>query len=270
MSFLSKLWGKKSQSQEQESSQEKKGNLILSMPMFCGENPYSVEKIVEDLRNYWNLEVSEVSENDGVASFIINGKMAFIAPMSAPIPNEDLERIFPISYLWNNVEEEVKSHTSFAIVTLMSSNHSDVERYKILTKINASILRTSSQAIGVYQSSQTLLLPKGLYLDFANFLLEEQLPIQLWVYMGIFNQENSSSIYTYGLKEFGKTEIEIIDAPMSGGDLYDFLLPILAYILGYDVTLKDGETIGFSEEQKIKISQSKGVYLEGETLKLAL
>lgn len=270
MSFFSKLWGKKSQPKEQESSQEKKGNVILSMPMFCGENPYSVEKIVEDLQNYWNLEVSEVSEKEGVASFTIDGEMAFIALMPAPIPNEDLERIFPISYLWNNVEEEVKSHTSHAIVTLMSSNHSDVERYKILTKINASILRTSPQAIGVYQGSQTLLLPKELYLDFADFLLEEQLPIQLWVYIGVLNKENSSSIYTFGLKEFGKTEIEIIDAPMSGDDLYDFLLPVISYILGYDVTLKDGETIGFSQEQKIKISQSKGVYLEGETLKLAL
>lgn len=29
-----------------------------------------------------------------------------------------------------------------------------------------------------------------------------------------------------------------------------------------DVTLKDGETIGFSEDQKIKITESKAVYLE--------
>ena len=72
------------------------------------------------------------------------------------------------------------------------------------------------------------------------------------------------------MKEFGKEEIEIIDSPMSRGDLHEFILPVLNYILAYDVTLKNGETIGFSEEQKIKITESKAVYLDGNSLKLEL
>jgi len=36
------------------------------------------------------------------------------------------------------------------------------------------------------------------------------------------------------------------------------------------VHLKNGETIGFSEEQKIKITESKAVYLDGNSLKLEL
>ena len=36
-----------------------------------------------------------------------------------------------------------------------------------------------------------------------------------------------------------------------------------------DVILQDGETIGFSAEQKIPISQSKGIAVNGTTLKLA-
>ncbi len=42
-------------------------------------------------------------------------------------------------------------------------------------------------------------------------------------------------MYTYGMKEFGKPEIEIIDARMKGSELYDFLLPILEYVLRQDV-----------------------------------
>ena len=55
---------------------------------------------------------------------------------------------------------------------------------------------------------------------------------------------------------------------MNSDDLYYLLLSILQYVLGSDVTLKDGETIGFSEDQKIKITESKAVYLEGNSLKL--
>ena len=39
-------------------------------------------------------------------------------------------------------------------------------------------------------------------------------------------------------------------------------------ILSDDVTLQDGETIGFSEEQKLAITLSEGIALDGMTLKL--
>ena len=57
---------------------------------------------------------------------------------------------------------------------------------------------------------------------------------------------------------------------MKGSELYDFLLPVLDYVLRQDVTLRHGETIGFTEEQKIKITESKAVYLDGNSLKLEL
>jgi len=82
--------------------------------------------------------------------------------------------------------------------------------------------------------------------------------------------EKGSSIYTFGLKDFGKMELEILDSAMDKMDLYDFLLSIVGYVVGEDVTLNDGETIGFSADQKIKITASKGQFLEGETLKLEL
>ena len=152
----------------------------------------------------------------------------------------------------------------------MSKTLSPVEQYSLLTKVNASILRTCENAIGVYQGSATLLLPKNLYLDFSDFLKEDNLPLQLWLYIGIINQEDKSSVYTYGMKEFGKSEIEIIDSAMDSDELYYFLLSILQYILEGDVTLNDGETIGFSEEEKIKITESKAVYLDGNSLKLEI
>lgn len=43
---------------------------------------------------------------------------------------------------------------------------------------------------------------------------------------------------------------------------------LVHYVLASNVTLKSGETIGLSEEQKLKITESKGHYLEGTTLKI--
>lgn len=248
---------------------EDNGNIILSMPMFK-ERGYSLEKVLNDLKSHWGLSISEVSGDDEVATLTINGSTVAIAKIPAPIPKEELEPIFSYSYLWNNVEKEVLEHNAHAIVSILDKEKSKVEKFTLLTMVNASILRTAENAIGIYHGSQTLLLPKDLYTDFSNFLLEENLPIILWVYIGIISNQERNSLYTFGMKEFGKQEIEIINSSISRSELHDFISLVINYILSNDVNLKDGETIGLTAEQKIKITESKAVYLDGKTLKLEL
>lgn len=264
MGILNNIFGKKNE------KPENKGQHILSMPMFKGDRGYSLDKVIQDLKSYWGLKVDEIEGDDNTATFKIDEELVALALMPAPIPAAEFESIYNYSYLWKDAEKEIKEHTQHAIVSLLGSNTPTVERYSLLSKVNASIMRTCETAIGIYQGASTLLLPKNLYIDFADLLLEDMLPIQLWVYIGIINSDEKSSVYTYGMKEFGKSEIEIIDAKMKGSELYDFLLPVLDYVLKQDVTLQDGETIGFTEEQKIKITESKAVYLDGNSLKLEL
>ena len=262
MNFLKNLFARKKE------KSEKKKQLILSMPLFKGNQAYSLDQVIQELKSHWGLQVFEISGDDSSATFVIDGALVALALMDLPIPIQEFEELYAYSYLWQDVEKEIKEHAQHAIVSIMSDDLSPVETYSLLTKVNTSILKTSQTSIGIYQGSATLLLPKDLYLDLADLLKEEMLPLQLWIYIGIINQEDNTSIYTYGLKEFGKTEIEIIESPMNSDDLYYFLLSILQYVLGSDVTLNGGETVGFSEDQKIKITESKAVFLEGNSLKL--
>ena len=65
--------------------------------------------------------------------------------------------------------------------------------------------------------------------------------------------------FTSGMRFFGYEEMEIVDSPKQPNDLLGFLLSISEYVLSEGVELKDGETIGFSEEQKLPITLSDGV-----------
>lgn len=282
MSFFDWFKPKKTQQNEDDSKLEQvhhedgfeseaddeDSTLVLAMPMFCGE-AYQLDRVIEDLKNYWHCQIGEVTGDETTATFDVDGIMVALAIMPAPIPQEELEPLFEFSYLYPNVTQEVPQHTQHAIVSVLGAE-TKLEAYKLLTKLNASILRTTETAIGIYQGSATLLLPKGLYCDFADFLQEESLPVVLWIFIGIIHHEQSRSLYTYGLQEFGRMEMEIIESPMLASDLHDFMLPTLAYLLDYDVYLQDGETIGFSAEHKIQIQQSEAVYLDGESLKLIM
>lgn len=246
---------------------EEESTLALAMPMFCGER-FDTKKVVADLKDYWQLDVSGAMD-ESPAVLYVDDVMIAIMEIDAPIPSEELEPIFNHSYLWPGVREEVPTHTAHAIVTVMGAG-SKLEAYKLLTMVNASILRTTETAIGVYQGGATLLLPKGLYCDFADFLQNDQLPVMLWIFMGIIHHEDGRSIYTYGLKEFGRMEMEVVNSPMQANELHEFMMMTLAYLLGYDVYLHDGETIGFSEDHKIQIRESEAVYLDGNSLKLIM
>lgn len=62
--------------------------------------------------------------------------------------------------------------------------------------------------------------------------------------------------------------MEVLDADAQPSEVRDFLSNMAAYVLEYDVTLKDGETIGFSEDDKHLITYSMGVSLPEMTLKI--
>lgn len=252
---------------KKKKEEPKNNSVLLSMPMFNNEDSYDLNEIILDLQEFWGLEVTDISGDNETATFNINGQLVAVAHMPAPIPADEIESTANYTYLWNNVLEECSNHTTHALVSMLSGDIDNVERYVIFTQLNASILRTSN-SFGIYQGMQTLLLSKALYLDFADLLFEDILPVQLWIYIGLVGEENSNSAYTYGLNQFGKTEIEIVQSDMQRSDLYDFIIAIISYIVESDVTLKDGETIGFTAEQKIQITESKAIYLEGNSLKL--
>lgn len=64
-----------------------------------------------------------------------------------------------------------------------------------------------SKSIRVYQGRQTLLIPSQQYLHIHNDIKNNEIPIPLWINIGIRKTEIGNSIYTFGLKDFNKVEL---------------------------------------------------------------
>ena len=106
-------------------------------------------------------------------------------------------------------------------------------------------------------------------MDAAEVMKEGELPVYNWIWFGLYQKQNRIYSYTYGLTAFGKDEIEVLDAKATPVDVRNFLFSMVYYVLSSDVTLHDGETIGFSKRDKHAITRSKGVALPGMTIKIA-
>ena len=120
--------------------------------------------------------------------------------------------------------------------------------------------------LGVYANGTVY--PPELYQEAAAPLDEGELPLLNLVWVGLYRTEEGMGAYTDGLRSFGKDELEVLDARAEPAEVRNFLLNIADYLLEEDVTLRDGETIGFSEEQRLPITRSAGVGEEGMTLKI--
>jgi len=80
MGFLNKV----KQKNESDSAQ-KKNSVIISMPMFNSDKIYALDKVINGLKSYWNLDITELSGDDSVAIFNIENETVAIAFMPAPI-----------------------------------------------------------------------------------------------------------------------------------------------------------------------------------------
>lgn len=246
-----------------------KSNLLLAMPMFNNGETFDTDKVIEYLLSDWGIEATDINGSSGTVSFSVQGEMVILATVSAHIPWGDIEGAAKYAYNWSTAMADLENHNSHAIVTIMSSNNSTKERFAILTKVLTAILATSN-CIGIYQGTQSLLIPKDQYLDSAEALKSDLVPLDLWVYIGIRRGEDRNSAYSYGLKAFDKLEMEFVNVPLDLRELHTFLSQICGYVVKSNVTFKNGETLGFTADQKIKIVQSKGIFVEGESFKLEL
>ena len=230
---------------------------------------FDAEKYVKDLKEDWNLDYDfEITQEDNTIIADYNGMIMTASLMPAPIPDNEAVEQAKTNYRWKEAVEAAEKHKAHLLVSVINSGDVDnIEGAKHYVKLLANATKQEG-CLGI-NILGTVIHPQ-MYYDFAKLYEEnDDFPIENIVYIGLYGDENNTvSGYTYGLEQFGKKELEIIKSLEEAEEVYNFLASISDYIITSDVVLNDGETIGFSEEQKIQISVSEGIALDGETVKL--
>jgi hypothetical protein len=226
-------------------------------------------KTVKSLRNNWGLTLEEPEPNKDTHVFMIGDQMVAIALIPAAIPGDEVKIAGQYNYFWPNAEVEACAHQGHLLVTIMNSGSDPVKSNILFAQIIAAVLE-NSDSIGVYIGSRSLVIKKDFYLENIKMMNDSNLPIYLWIYFGLREEKGKRSMYTYGLKEFKKEEIEILDTDMDFNAINELLVGVVQYVLRYDKELKHGETIGFTEDQKLNLIYSKARFLEGNSLKISI
>ena len=193
--------------------------------------------------------------------------MLIVTLFHGHIPDNEAEINAENNYMWPEAVEVAKAHKAHIVVAVLGEEEKLLERGKLFTKAMA-VCCKQKYATGVYTSG--VVFEPRFYEGLADMLKEDELPIFNWVWFGLYRSEGGLNGYTYGMDVFGKEEMEVLNTDAEPEELRDFLASLASYVLACDVTLQDGETIGFSADDKHTITRSPGVSLPEEQMTLKI
>ena len=232
------------------------------------------EQLIRDLREEWGIvdeepdEGDEDDENsDDAVVMRVGGMMLIVTLFHGHIPDNEAEINAENNYMWPEAVEVAKAHKAHIMVAVLGEEEKLLERGKLFTKAMA-VCCKQKYATGVYTSG--VVFEPRFYEGLADMLKEDELPIFNWVWFGLYRSEGGLNGYTYGMDVFGKEEMEVLNTDAEPEELRDFLASLASYVLACDVTLQDGETIGFSADDKHTITRSPGVSLPEEQMTLKI
>ena len=234
------------------------------------DHAFDVMEVMTQLKKDWGIDAKVSCDEDASENaivFEVDGMLAAVSFIDAPVPDQEAEYFAQSNFLWEDACESAKRHVSQILLAVLGHDRSAQDAGILFVKLAASALK-NEHALGIYTSG-TVFQPE-MYIESANIIKEGGFPLHNLVYFGLYVKNERLCGYTYGMRDFHKEEMEVLEVDKKPIELLDFLYDIAYYVITCDVVLKDGETIGFSEEQKLPITYSGGVAVEGNSLKIHL
>lgn len=245
-------------------------SIQISMVPFTGHPTISADDVQKQFSALWSSLPSpaDVESRDNTIAFRVGSADIIIGFMPAPIPWSDLEGPCATSILWPNANSELREHKAHAIVTVRSEDD-QVAQSELLTQATAAVLAASEEALGVFWGNAALVVPKALFLEFAEKVLPLGPPLHIWVDFRVGTVERGCAGFTSGMTALGHMEIEAPDSPETVGDLRERLVNIAGYLLENGPVIKDGDTIGEDENVLMRVIYSDSEFgHEGKVMRL--
>ena len=239
--------------------------------VLLSKGKWDKEQFIRDMKEKWDITVDEYDaseeKDDDALVFEVGDMLAAVSLNNYPIPGGEAEVNAENNYMWPDAVKVAKKHSAHIMVAVLGKVENLLEKGKLFTKVVAACCR-QKYATGVYTSG--VVFEPGFYEGFADMMQNDELPIFNWIWFGLWRDENGMNGYTYGMDVFGKDEMEVLGTDAEPGDLRDFLASLVSYVLENDVELQDGETIGFTADDKHTITRSPGVSLPEDQMTLKI
>ncbi|TKX32964.1 DUF4261 domain-containing protein [Campylobacter aviculae] len=234
--------------------------------VLLNDSEFDFLKLNSLLKSEFGILIPEENFNQDGVIFYHKNMLVTLGLIKNPIPNEEAEYYAKFNFMWKDALEETKKHKAHLLVAVLSQTESKLEQAKLFTQVASACLQDQN-ALGFYTGG-VVLEPK-FYIENAKMLQENRLPVYNWIYVSVYPSEDGINAYTYGLRNFDKLELEVINSKLTEKELFFTIYDIVLHILTYNIDSKDLNTLKFEDGKNIQFLKSEGISVEGESLKIS-
>lgn len=211
----------------------------------------------------WEIEADPAGGtqegDDGALTFELDPGSLIIAHMPAAIPDGEADAAADFSLGRFGTGPAWQPHETHLTVVLTSGDAPDLEVVTFFTQAVAAVAE-AAQATGVYWGSGNVAHEASFFVDMAD----TDMPLMLWSGVSFARNDDEVSFLTTGLRQFGLPELCIKAPPSMGNEALACLFDFAGYIVSRGQELPDGDTIGRTAAEKLKVSYETSPFDESE------
>lgn len=226
-----------------------------------------VEKLRANLQKHMpRSRISVAAFENTLIEINIDDVTVTVGLIDAPYPAKTLEAEMESTRLFPNAKEALAGQTCHLVVFLPEFKGTMVRKALLLTRILAALCEDPA-SLGVSWAVPTTLIAPKLFSEMAALASFDNPPVYLWFDMRVGkNSDGTYGGYTRGVDTFGFKDFEFRSTRSTPKELDNLLISFICYLFENGDVLKDGDTIGFTATQKIKICYEPSKIQPGKTI----
>jgi hypothetical protein len=224
-------------------------------------NPASLRVSLQERLGKVKIDDMETDEKE-VILFRIRGGTVTVGLLPKPLPKDELAHMCKWAWHWRAACDALAPHQAHLHVMVLDTDLDKVGAALLQTQLIASLM--DANAIASYWG--TSLQSKDAFLKQTVRASRDSLPVWLWVNFRLTNDvEKGWTLSTQGMEAFDLYEIETRDVNLDGRKLFTMIAGMAEYLIQKGPVIKDGETIGDSPAENIRVRHAPSYWNEGKT-----
>lgn len=236
--------------------------VLLREPAFPAADAFAL-RLRRRLGEREEVAWDEPAGADGasVQFFHVGPRRIVVALMPLPVPWGDLEGPCATNPIWPEATEVCRAHKAHLVVAVHGAAQDHPISVRLLATHVVAALVEELGAPAVYWGEGTVVHSGDHFVRMAAEASEEDLPLLLWVDFRIWRQEDGSLyIATTGLNRLGPMEIEGASRRLQPWEMLEKVYDVAHYLCQSGPVLNDGDTVGASEAERIRVHHRPSVW----------
>ena len=180
-------------------------------------------------------------------------ELVAVMSMPAPIPH-DQGLWARAATTWPESKAVAARHRGHLIVSMLGKSEQPLQAARVTTAVIGALIATMPECCGVAWAGRVAR-PADLWLEASrdSFAPYPGYPFGLWIDILPFRSGAKIGAVTMGLSAFVGREIEFVTGKLTLSALFDKVTGLAAYLIEHGNVVKDGDTIGASESERIQV-----------------